>query len=410
AASGETVSAAPKHKPGKKTTAVGEVSGGGDGRRINGVGYSGVDDSATGGGSDSGSGGGSGGLEAGPGAEEEFAQFDDSGRGGKGRASRLVLACRAKGVSCQQPRRFGFPGGAREVCADHKVVGMVNFVEGGKVGLSAAAAPAAEAAGETTPESCIANDSGEDGLVSSRTKKQSTVVSAGGGGSGGGARGGIAARGTDRGQTSSLGKAVRKTNSLEATGLKRGDDVKPAVMMLADVAAAAVEAAASGTDATTAGVRGKKKAARSAAGKRSSSARTGASTGKVTRSAVGGGGKVSSSSSSLSSPPSPVSAAESELGRLVGDTGVGSGSNGSSGDDGGGGGGGSGRSHLHNHRAMCAEEGCPISARFGYLSTRKRVCCGTHKRFGMVNLDKNPLKRRSAAAPASSSTDEGDAT
>ena len=339
----------------------------------------------------------------------ELASFHIAGRGGTGRASRLVLACRANGISCKKPRRFGFPGGAREVCSDHKVVGMVNFVEGGKVRSAAA-----ESAGETISGALVGKGPDGGALVSSRNSKKSISVSDGDGGGGGdggssgsGARAGSTAHGTGHEQSNSLRKAVEKTGRLLATGPLNNGDVKPAVTVVADIVAAGTDAAASATATATAtapaGVRGKKKTARpaAAAGEKSSFARTGASSGKVTRTAVGGG-KVNTSSSS----PPPFSATESAVGFFTVDEDIGSGSGGGGVDHGGDGHSG-GRNTLPNHKIMCSEEGCPISARFGYLSTRKRVCCGAHKRFGMVNLDKNPLKRRSAA-PASSAT-QGDA-
>lgn len=44
-------------------------------------------------------------------------------------------------------------------------------------------------------------------------------------------------------------------------------------------------------------------------------------------------------------------------------------------------------------RPVCGEERCLVPARFGRITTRKRVFCGTHKRFGMVNLDKTVAPR-----------------
>lgn len=38
--------------------------------------------------------------------------------------------------------------------------------------------------------------------------------------------------------------------------------------------------------------------------------------------------------------------------------------------------------------AICGEEGCSTTARFGYPGEKRRMFCGTHKRSGMINLNK----------------------
>lgn len=61
------------------------------------------------------------------------------------------------------------------------------------------------------------------------------------------------------------------------------------------------------------------------------------------------------------------------------------------------------RMAKNNHKVECYENGCSVSARFGYVSDRKRAYCSAHRLFAMVNLD----KPRADAEAAAASSDKG---
>ncbi|CAN0330192.1 unnamed protein product, partial [Pylaiella littoralis] len=48
----------------------------------------------------------------------------------------------------------------------------------------------------------------------------------------------------------------------------------------------------------------------------------------------------------------------------------------------------SGKTSGKRKSSSSSSSRCPVPSRFGWITTRKRVCCGAHKQFGMVNLDK----------------------
>ncbi|CAN0098183.1 unnamed protein product, partial [Ectocarpus sp. 12 AP-2014] len=52
-----------------------------------------------------------------------------------------------------------------------------------------------------------------------------------------------------------------------------------------------------------------------------------------------------------------------------------------------------------SHKPVCSEEGCTAPSRFGWVTSRRRQYCGTHKRFGMVNLERGTRGKRAAPVP-----------
>lgn len=65
------------------------------------------------------------------------------------------------------------------------------------------------------------------------------------------------------------------------------------------------------------------------------------------------------------------------------------------------------RRHSHNgasrpptKHAICIEEGCSTTARFGYLGEKRRMFCGTHRRPEMINLNKQSKVVAVGVAPS----------
>lgn len=313
---------------------------------------------------------------------ETSARASASARGGAAGATsiRRSTICR-EGMDgptpCPKTASFALPGSRTRVrCADHRKEGMVNLVTVSKKKSKTAAAAAAAAA---------SGGLGGSKVLSRANRGRSVLVGSGCGSGGGGGLSGASSR---RRAGGGAATALRKSSVLRrtASSVTVTVNMKPAVR-----AATEPSAAASAAD----GGRGVVKSDVTSRTSSRIASRASSPAPRVVRTPdeASDGGNMAKKSKGAG-----VSRREG-------------GWSGGDGDGGGGGGGGSSgggsksatgrvlKKTKNTHKPDCREDGCSISARFGFVNSGKRKYCGTHKKFGMINLDKKRL-RIAVTAPA----------
>ena len=266
----------------------------------------------------------------------ELIKTDDAGDGPEAvDPARRASACQGNGASCPKSPSFGYAGGVREVCGDHRVEGMVNLVSMGKRKMAAARSNSGVVEPQSRPsvsggKGCIGG--GARAIRESGSPRQRTggaKIRRRGGGAGGGA--------TDA-STLAVGAVSRgrpTTSSFVANG--NGRPASSILRVRVRVGSA---------------VGDRKKATAAPAGETAAATTTEqrALSVEETRAAGEGGG-------------SDRPEGEEDLPFTAS------------------------RSPTNNH-ALCLKDGCSTTARFGYPRDRRRRLCGLHKSPGMVNLNK----------------------